>query len=163
MVMVVLKYFLDTEFNGFGGDLISLALAPEDGAPVYLALPDEALAEMQIDPWVARHVLPVLATPGASPERLDRQRWGRRLASYFKGVDHVEFVADWPDDIRYLMQAITLKPGMVIELPEFSISCVHAASWPNQLQGAVRHNALWDARALRQAVLNPPQSSLKRA
>jgi hypothetical protein len=25
------RYFLDTEYNGFGGSLLSLALVPEDG------------------------------------------------------------------------------------------------------------------------------------
>lgn len=29
-----MKYFLDTEFDGFGGDLISLALVCEDGQMV---------------------------------------------------------------------------------------------------------------------------------
>ncbi len=26
-----MRYFLDTEYNGFGGALLSLALVPEDG------------------------------------------------------------------------------------------------------------------------------------
>lgn len=30
-----MRYFLDTEFNGFGGGLISLALVREDGLPFY--------------------------------------------------------------------------------------------------------------------------------
>ena len=30
-----MRYFLDTEFNGFGGCLISLALVPEDGDQDY--------------------------------------------------------------------------------------------------------------------------------
>ena len=31
-----MRYFLDTEFNGFGGELLSLALVREDGASIYL-------------------------------------------------------------------------------------------------------------------------------
>ena len=122
----LVKYFLDTEFNGFGGDLISLALAPEEGEPIYLCLTQAELGDKKITPWVSQYVLPVLATPGAAPERLARKDWSRRLASYFKNATRIEFVADWPDDIRYLMQAITVKPGEVIPLPDFSMSCVHA-------------------------------------
>nr|MBA4771246.1 hypothetical protein [Sphingobium sp.] len=52
-----MRYFLDTEFNGFGGTLISVALVPEHGDQefyVSLPLPDE------IEPWVAKHVIPYL-------------------------------------------------------------------------------------------------------
>ena len=50
-----MRYFLDTEFNGFGGELISLALVPEHGHDEYYAvlpLPDE------LHPWVERNVVP---------------------------------------------------------------------------------------------------------
>ena len=52
----MMRYFLDVEFNGFGGPLISLALVPEDpdAAPFYEALPCP-----KPDVWVAAHVLPV--------------------------------------------------------------------------------------------------------
>ena len=153
-----MRFFLDTEFNGFGGELISLALVPETGEPIYLALPPDELGALSINPWVEAFVLPVMSTPGAAPERLTRKHWARRLASYFRNVDAIEFVADWPDDIRFMMQAITLEPGRMIEMPDFTISCIHTPSWPNQIPGAVRHNALWDARALREAILNPPEN-----
>ena len=38
-----MRYFLDTEFNGFGGALISLALVPEIGdKDFYVSLPRPA-------------------------------------------------------------------------------------------------------------------------
>ena len=38
-----MRYFLDTEFNGFGGDLLSLALVPEHGADeFYVTLKSDA-------------------------------------------------------------------------------------------------------------------------
>lgn len=150
-----MKYFIDTEFNGFGGELISLAIVSEAGASVYLCLPENELDRLDIDPWVNRHVLPVVASPDALPECLPRADWARRLSSYFKGAQAIEFVADWPEDIQHLMQVLMIRPGEMIPLPDFSISCVRAVSWPNQLDGAVRHNALWDARALREVYLNP--------
>ena len=51
-----MRYFLDTEYDGFGGPLISLALVPEDGGEeLYLVLDQDAT-----DPWVERNVIPFL-------------------------------------------------------------------------------------------------------
>ena len=54
-----MRYFLDTEFNGFCGPLIALALVPEEpgAAPFYQAVPCERPTA-----WIAEHVLPVLGT-----------------------------------------------------------------------------------------------------
>jgi hypothetical protein len=82
-----MRYFLDTEFNGFGGDLISLALVPEYGDREYYAvlpLPEE------LHPWVARNVVPYLSSvpPGLVVEPMSSPaiptRWssptGRRTS-----------------------------------------------------------------------------------
>ena len=55
-----MRYFLDTEYNGFGGALMSLALVPEDDAQeeFYTVLSPPA----RIEPWVERHVVPYLNT-----------------------------------------------------------------------------------------------------
>ena len=55
----MLRYFLDTEFKGFGGELISIALASEDSRhdPFY-----EAAECPDPTPWVAQHIIPVLQT-----------------------------------------------------------------------------------------------------
>ena len=52
-----MRYFIDAEFNGFGGQLISLALVPEDeeAVPFY-----EVLACANTNSWVIDHVVPVL-------------------------------------------------------------------------------------------------------
>ena len=47
-----MRYFLDTEFNGFGGTLISLALVSELGTSIYLIYPLTGM----IDPWARDHV-----------------------------------------------------------------------------------------------------------
>ncbi len=133
---------------------MSIAFAPEEGEPLYVALSLGEINDMVLDDWVSKNVVPSIDTPGAMAERLPRDQWAARLTDYFRGVDAVTFIADWPDDIRYLMQAITVKPGQVIPLPDFSASCVHVPSWPTSLKGAVRHNAMWDALALREAVLD---------
>ncbi|MEJ5976475.1 hypothetical protein WG901_07505 [Novosphingobium sp. PS1R-30] len=62
-----MRYFLDAEYNGFGGELISIALVPEDEAtaPFYAALVCAAPT-----PWVAEHVLPMLDTMPVSRSEL---------------------------------------------------------------------------------------------
>nr|MBP8234387.1 hypothetical protein [Rhizorhabdus sp.] len=52
-----MRYYLDTEFNGFGGDLLSLALVPEYGdQDYYVVIPTDA----PYHPWVEKHVVPYL-------------------------------------------------------------------------------------------------------
>ncbi len=51
-----MRYFLDTEFNGFGGALISLALVSEAGQSLYLIYGAPAVP----DQFVRDHVHPKL-------------------------------------------------------------------------------------------------------
>ena len=51
-----MRYYLDTEFNGFNGALLSIALVPEDGDEFYITL---ACAEPVL-PWVEHNVMPFL-------------------------------------------------------------------------------------------------------
>ena len=54
-----LRYFLDTEYNGWGGALLSLALVPEDGGQeVYVTLDWSG----SVEPWVEQNVMPYLDT-----------------------------------------------------------------------------------------------------
>ena len=65
-----LRYFLYTEYNGWGGALLSLALVPDHGEELYLTLDwDGALEE-----WVQRNVVPYLDTvpPQLVSPRLSR-------------------------------------------------------------------------------------------
>lgn len=43
-----MKLFLDTEFNGWGGDLISMALVPAMGEPFYCVLDHSAMPVVPI-------------------------------------------------------------------------------------------------------------------
>lgn len=148
-----LRYFIDCEFNSFGGEVISLAVAPEHGAPLYLALPQEelnALSESgKIDPWVADYVLPVLSANGLSPKHMDKRKWGHELQRLLRGDDDIVFVADWPEDIAHLMQVMMVAPGAMINLPAFQVEMRRVDAYFINLVGAVRHNALWDALSLR--------------
>ena len=80
------KLWLDTEFNGFGGEFISAALVAEDGSYWY-----QAVACKNPVPWVAQHVIPMV---GIQPVTLKALQASLRI--FLSKFKHVTIVADWP-------------------------------------------------------------------
>lgn len=144
-------YFLDCEFNGFGGELISLALSGEVGE-LYLARPDYELDALTPQDWVAEHVLPVLSLASARPQVIPLDTFGRAIQSFLAEDPSPAIVADWPEDLVHLMQCLIIAPGHMVRIPDLSLSLLHVSAYPTDMTDAVQHNALWDARALRHAV-----------
>jgi hypothetical protein len=141
----MMRYFLDTEFNEFGGDLISLAMVSEDGAR-------ELYAATECDrpgAWVKENVIPIVDCSGASPLWIEPDEFGKLIAWFLDGDEVPTMIADWPDDIRYFCQAIISGPGEMVSIPRLAFQVLRVDSYPTELPGAVQHNALWDARALR--------------
>lgn len=139
-----MRYYLDAEFNGFGGALIALALAPEDGsAPFYAALecPDPT-------PWVSAHVLPVL---GIDP--IGREAFGRAMAAYLAGDPDPVVIADWPEDIAHAAMALVARPGYRHPIARITFELCDAPGFEAAKASAVPHNALEDAIALREFML----------
>ncbi len=145
-------YFLDCEFNGFGGELISLALVAEAGRELYLARSPDELAALRIEQWVEMHVMPNLDLPGATPEIMPARKFATRLRQFLQGDMAPAIIADWPEDIAHLMGCLIVSPGQMIVIPNMTLALIHSPPWPEDLKGAVPHNALWDARALRHSV-----------
>lgn len=134
-----MKLFLDTEFNGFQGQLLSMALVPEDEAvPEFYK---ELEFKGQLDPWVKDNVMPHMVQVGCS-----RHEFQSALAQYLWGVGECTIVADWPDDIRYFCESLITGPGMCINILT-KINFVLDTSI--NYESKVPHNALWDARAIR--------------
>jgi hypothetical protein len=140
-----MRYFLDTEFNGFGGQLISLALVPE-----YLSFPSLYLVAPCKDPgpWVAENVIPILSA--AKSKKVPLDRFGKEIARFLSNESHPIIVADWPDDIRYFCECLITKPGEMVNIPSLTFQMIRVDAYPTTVVGAVRHNAYWDAMALRQ-------------
>ncbi len=147
-----MRYFLDTEFNGFGGELISLALVPDDGPDeLYLTFNHQA----PTDPWVEQHVLPFL---DHVPDHLRLPRSSRgdaaAIIAMFVGADsELEIVADWPTDIELFCGLLSFAPGLIVPIPEMRFRLLTLANFSTAENSAVPHNALHDARALRAHVL----------
>lgn len=140
-----MRYFLDAEFNGFGGDLISLALVPEDAAllPFY-----EAITCPEPTEWVAEHVLPTLQT-----RPLTRAEVARRFTDYLIDDEAPLLVADWPEDIAHAAQLLIVGPGRMAPVRSLRFELVDPLIVGPVPPSDVPHNACSDARALRAAVL----------
>ena len=145
-----MRYFLDTEFNGFGGALLSLALVPDDGAEYYVTLESS-------DPpveWVERNVIPFLDTVpvGLQSPRLDRRSAAKGLAQYLAMDPQPELVADWPEDIAQFCSLLMVGPGLMVPVPPLQFRLMPMPGFSTSANSAVPHNALHDARALRDHV-----------
>lgn len=141
------RYYLDTEFNEFGGDLISLALVGENGSELYIATDCENPGS-----WVAENVIPILRAGNARPTMIQPNEFGRAIAWFLADEKIPIIVADWPDDIRYFCQALITAPGEMVSIPRLQFQMIRIDAYPTELPGAMQHNALWDARALRHAL-----------
>jgi hypothetical protein len=143
-----MRYFLDTEFNGLGGDLISLALVREDGHEIYAALPCDEPVQ-----WVAENVIPIVTCPGASPRTVRKLPIiGLMIAEFLLNDHRPVIIADWPDDIGYFCDTLITGPGQMVNIPTLSFMMWRVDAYPTDLSGAIQHNALWDARALRRKI-----------
>lgn len=146
-----MRYFLDTELNGFGGALLSIALVPDDGEEFYATLAPEG----DPLPWVERNVLPFLDhVPSAlrSP-RLSRRDAAIELAHYLSVDPEPVIVADWPEDIAQFCTLLTTGPGEMVSVPPLEFQLVPLGGFSAAANSAVPHNALHDARALKEHVL----------
>ena len=148
-----MRYFLDTEYNGFGGDLLSLALVPENsGEEFYVVI----ACDSALDPWVERHVVPFLdMVPEAlQGPRLDRRAAAEALAHWLAHDPRPKIVADWPEDLAQLSMLLVVGPGQMVAMPRFSLDYLPLHGFSTATNSAVPHNALHDARALRDHVMN---------
>jgi hypothetical protein len=141
-----MRYFLDAEYNGFGGPLISLALVPEvqESPSFYEALPCT-------DPqsWVAEHVLPVLQTrPISRPEMV------AKLAAYLRGDSEPVMISNWPEDIAHLALLMVTGPGCRMPSPRLRFELLDLPLFDSETLSEVPHNARYDAIALRTYVLH---------
>lgn len=140
-----MRYFLDTEFNGFGGPLISLALVPEDrdATPFYHAVPCDRPAA-----WIAEHVMPVLGT-----DPVPREELGALLARYLRDDPDPVLVADWPEDIAHAAMALIAAPGHRHPIDRIRFELCDPLGFDAAALSAVPHNAYHDAVALRDFLL----------
>jgi hypothetical protein len=141
------KIYLDTEFNSFGGFLISLALVSTDGGELYVEFPHHLPRDGSapyVHPWVRDNVLPLLEGKHQLPTNNKAQ-----IAAFLMSRQDQEIIADWPEDFTHLMNCICDKDGMRpnLDLRFHLTEPGHGYSEASE----VPHHALHDARALMKA------------
>lgn len=134
-----MRLYLDTEFNGHGGELISMAVVSAYGHSWYYA----KRLSCPPDEWVFKHVLPQIDEdsylhPGIF--RLDFQRW-------IKDFDNPEIICDWHADAEHFCKMLE-GPDYTTSL-DFPCRITILKTPPGQPVSAAPHNALADAIALR--------------
>jgi hypothetical protein len=145
------RYFLDTEYNGSGGELISLALVPDDGDDLYLTLK----TEKPLVDWVERHVTPYLDSvpEQLSCPRLSRGDAAQALERYLRHDDDVLIFADWPEDVAQFCNLMITGPGDMVDVRHVTFKLAPMSNFSTAANSKVPHNALYDARALRDHIL----------
>lgn len=146
-----MRYFLDTEFDGFGGPLLSLGLAAEHGDnDYYVVIPNDR----EPTEWVARHVIPYLrSVPRTLYNELDAEAAARDIAAYLAPDPDPEIVADWPEDIALFCRLLLIGNGEIVDVSSLRFRFLRTPGFSTARNSAVPHNALHDARALREFVL----------
>jgi hypothetical protein len=160
-----MRYFLDTEYDGFGGALLSIALVPEDGGEEFYAVIEHDGVESE---WVARHVVPYLdMVPQAfARPRLSREQAASAVSTWlvhehelqsmaaYPSEASMEIIADWPEDISHFCMLLLKGPGTMVQIPPLIFRLVELPGFSTAANSTVPHNALHDARALRDHIMN---------
>jgi hypothetical protein len=141
-----MRYYVDCEFDGHNGPLLSMALVRENGEGGYWITTETAR-----DPWVVANVVPLLdaITPSAV---MHTDAIGADIEQFIGDDREPIIVADSPVDIARFCQAISTAPGGGYSpciAPRLSFEVHDVDCYPTKLTDAVQHNAWWDAMALR--------------
>lgn len=135
------RIYIDCEFNGGRGALISMALVSDFGE--FYEVVD---CHEPIQPWVAENVMPILGKPAISMTEF-YTRLFRFLGMHKRPV----IVADHPADLAYFANAVITDAVGSRYAGMWSAEC-----WPDiRYESAVPHNALEDARAIRRTMRGP--------
>lgn len=144
------RFYIDCEFDGHGGPLISFAIVAQDGRSAHATVID--CTEIH-DPWVSENVVSKLRSlPDAHNIDLPLLAIGPLLRLFIRDCLHPIIVADSPVDIGRFCQAISTNAKgdwASTEYPRMTFEVRNVDCYPTTLEGAVQHNAWWDAMALR--------------
>ncbi len=147
------RFYIDCEFDGHGGPLLSIALVREDGRSIHIGTKAEAR-----DPWVIENVMPLMgkhqATLNWRPEVNDVGTVIRELTG---DCGRPVIVADSPVDIGRFCAAISTSPQggwASADYPRMTFEVHNVDCYPPDLPGAVQPNAWWDGMALRRKLVS---------
>lgn len=137
-----MRMWLDTEFNEYNGQTISIGIVAEDGSEFYEVL------EMHETPtkWVAENVMPLLRRAPLKLAELQKSLdlWLSQFDLLQIFVDHIA------DGYRFFKLLETDQQGGYLDVPGMMIIVVKDLPGSQRHFSDVEHHALSDARALKQ-------------
>lgn len=146
-----MNIYLDCEWTDFNGELISLALVPENHSiPEFYR---EIITTKNPCQWVKENVIPHLGMHGES--KIDYKQFQTELANYFynkiyPNMAHsseykVNIIADWPEDISTFCKALITGPGERLAVQNFKFELNFNINYVS----SVPHHAFYDALGIR--------------
>lgn len=142
------RFYIDCEFDGHNGPLLSLALVREDGDSIHIEVNVAAM-----DVWVQDNVLPLMGKHEAPKSaKVYHDEVGRVVLRFIGDCTHPVIVADSPVDIARFCRAISTGIDgrwVSVDYSRMTFEVHNVDCYPTDLPGAVQHNAWWDAMALR--------------
>lgn len=144
----MVRFYIDCEFDGHVGPLLSIALVREDGESIHIQAKQFAL-----DIWVQDNVMPLMDRHDATQSaKVYVNEIGGVIRAFIGDCDHPVIIADSPVDIGRFCRALSTGPDgqwVSANYPRMSFEVHNVDCYPTALAGAVQHNAWWDAMALR--------------
>lgn len=140
-----MRYFVDAEFNGFGGELISLAAVPEvNGPPPFY----QAIGCQRPGLWVRTHIIASLHVRPRS--------WGEvahLFATYLEADAAPLLVSDCPESLAHAALLLADKRGGRLIASRVGFELLPQSDFSAEAHSDLPHNAYHDAMALRDYVL----------
>lgn len=145
------RFYLDCEFDGHNGPLLSIALVKEDGVSIHIQTDAEPR-----DPWVIANVMPIMdAHKASAAAKVYLNEVGGVIRAFIGDCACPIIVADSPVDIGRFCRALSTGSDgkwASADYPAMRFEVHNVNCYPTDLPGAVQHNAWWDAMALRRAI-----------
>lgn len=137
-----MRIFVDCEFNGFGGDLLSMALVPEDESiePWYEVIDQHAV--FMWGRWVYDNVYPVFGK-----EPISKNDFRASFIEYITRFDNPTICVDWYTDLVHFFSMFA-GPD---HTQSVGFSCKAELVLIEDYHSEIPHNALSDAKAIREA------------
>lgn len=143
--------YLDCEFDSFKGPLISIGMISSITKKEFYGIVKDFKCT---HPWVLKNVIPVLAIERTNPWRAPGQadttlpyfteeEFKSEVQKYLLYHTGEAVVADWPEDIKHLLDQLYWTEGRQINL-SLNINLIQSG----KCNPKIPHNALSDARAL---------------
>ena len=160
-----MRYFVDAEFNGFGGELISLAAAPETGTRPHFY---EAVGCRKPSLWVRINIIPVLQVSPRSGGEV-----AHLFATYLDADPAPVIVSDCPEALAHAALLLVDRGGHRLMRTRVRFELLPESDFSAQAHSETPFNAYRDAIALRDWVLAeeartaprpqaPPRMTLRR-